>query len=302
MQKIFQKSLSKIGELRTLRSISDSPSVTSCDVWASKLLPEEDSLHVQFHKIADYSFPQELLSFVPSPGATVAFFRNGDKERKIHCNVELSPDELQKLDALSALASTRQIQFSPFVRTAATRYIARNRGDVKKALQDMTATQEWRLAYFGGGPITDAAIVEDCSHGIVYFCGRDRFLRPALVVRPHTIPMAWYKDKRGAAERIKRLLVFHLEYMLGYMLFPGRLEGGVVLLDLQKLSLGQVPLMYLKEILTIMSSHYVNRVFCFYVLHMQPALSAAATMGLRLLSERQRQKLHFVTRPEELQQ
>lgn len=45
------------------------------------------------------------------------------------------------------------------------------------------ATQEWRKNYFRGGPITDSSVFEDMKHGIVYFTGRDRDLRPAMVVR-----------------------------------------------------------------------------------------------------------------------
>lgn len=166
----------------------------------------------------------------------------------------------------------------------------------------MHASQEWRQSFFQSGPITDESLAEDLAHGIVYLAGRDHSMRPTLVIRPRRIPQAWYKDKRSTADRLVRLLVFNMEYFLRFMAVPGRSEGGVVLFDLGGLGLHQVPLSPLTDICRIMSSHYVNRVSRFYILNMPPALSRVSSIGMRLLTERQRQKLVFLRRAEELQQ
>jgi len=148
----------------------------------------------------------------------------------------------------------------------------------------------------------DSALEADLSHGIAYIAGRDRFLRPALVIRPARIPAPWFRDKKAASDRIVGLLVFCMEYLLRYMVAPGRAEGGIVLMDLSGLTLSQVPMSALTSICTVMSNHYVNRVFRFYVLNVTPTISRVAGMGLRLLTERQRQKLHVVAAVEELRE
>lgn len=262
-------------------------------VCGFRSIPEGNSISVAAENIAPFSIPQEVLNFEPPAEAVVARFANGEEERKIHCNIELQPDEQERLQVLRELAWARGRPLFPCLAAAATRYLSRNRGDARKSLKEMLATQDWREAYFRAGPLDDAALAADLAHGIAYLAGRDCFLRPALVIRPARVPPAWYRDKR-AAERIVRLLVFCMEYLLRYMVAPGRAEGGVVLLDLGGLSLSQVPMSALTNICTVMSNHYVNRVFRFYVLNVPPAINRVAGMGLRLLTERQRQKLQFV--------
>lgn len=264
------------------------------------VFPEGDAVGVATENISPFSLPQDVLTFVPNAEAVTAHFRNGESERKIHCNTELLPEEQERLQSLQELSRQRGKPLLPSVAIAATRYLSRNRGNVRRAFREMLATQEWRLAYFQGGPITDASIMADLAHGITYFTGRDSSLRPALVIRPGRIPQAWLRDKRAAADRVVRLLVFCMEYFLRYMAAPGRAEGGVVLLDLGGLTLAQVSLSSLTAVCTVMSNHYVNRIFRFYVLNVPPSISRVATVGLRLLTERQRQKLHFVRAFDEL--
>mmetsp|Transcript_75823 Transcript_75823/g.195388 ORF Transcript_75823/g.195388 Transcript_75823/m.195388 type:complete len:576 (+) Transcript_75823:139-1866(+) len=265
-----------------------------------QLLPEFAALHVDAGVVAPFSLPQDLLTSVPSAEAVTSCFKNGESERKLHLNIELAQQELETLRLLQELARAQGKAFLPSLAMAATRYLGRAKWDHKRALRDMLATQEWRLAYFRDGPIPDDSVSADLAHGMVYFTGRDRLLRPALVLRPARIPPAWHKDTRAASERLLKLLVFCIEYMLRYMLLPGRVEGGVVLLDMGGLSLAQVPFGPLKQILTVLSNHYVNRIFKFYILNTPSTLSRFADFGLRLLTERQRQKLQFVKQVEDL--
>jgi len=127
-------------------------------------------------------------------------------------------------------------------------------------------------------------------------------MRPALVIRPARMPQSWQKDKRMAADKLVRLLVFCMEYMMKYMLLPGRVEGGVVLVDMTGLTSTQVPVGPLKSIIGVMANHYVNRIFRFYMLNVPMALSMSAQLAMKFLTERQRQKIHIVKDFRELQQ
>jgi len=251
-----------------------------------------------------HSMPEELRTFEPPAEAVVASFRNGQRERMVHCNVELTPEEQAKLEATRLLARAQGHAFMPSVGMAATRYLGRNKWEPKKALRDMIASQEWRTAYFGDGPVSDseATLAADLAAGIVYIAGRDRWLRPSLVLRPARIPEAWHRDRQAAGERLVRLLVFGIEYMLQHMVVPGKVEGGVIILDMSGLSASQVPFGTLKSIVGILANHYANRIFRFYIAHLPSALSATLQLGLRLLTERQREKLQVLSRVEDLRQ
>merc|ERR1719210_365753 len=100
-----------------------------------------------------------------------------------------------------------------------------------KAVEHMIATQEWRTEYFKDGPIVDDSMKEDLGYGIVYFTGRDQALRPLIVIRACRIPKKWYDENR--VDKLVRVLIFHLEYFMRYMIVPGKVENLSVVVDLK---------------------------------------------------------------------
>jgi hypothetical protein len=183
------------------------PDLPDCSVESGfKVKVELDPIVVQDHSVSAFSLPAEALAYQAPADQIVTHFKNGDKERKIHCNTELQKEELQRLCLLQHEALEQGVEFFPSVASMATRFLSRSRGDVKRALKLMQATQEWREQYFKAGPITDESVQQDIRHGIVYFCGRDKCLRPTVVVRGNRIPQQWYKEKR--VDKLIRVLVF----------------------------------------------------------------------------------------------
>jgi len=254
-----------------------------------RAVPELEAFECDEGSIAPFTLPVEALTFEPTAEMVVTTFRNGDRERKIHCNIELERDEQEQLYALQREAAAQGAKFFPSISAMATRYLSHARSDHKKALRLMQATQEWRRKYFQDGPIRQCEVEEDLKHGIVYFCGRDAALRPALVVRGNRIPQQWYKEK--SVHKLIRVLIFSMEYMQRYMLVPGRVESLTVVVDLQGLGLSQVPISALGEVYKVMSHHYIGRVHRFYVCNLPTSLSMISGMAKSLLTDRQRQKL-----------
>lgn len=248
--------------------------------------------------ISPFTLPQEALSYEPHPDAVITAWANGDSERKIHCNLPLQQPELERLAMLRGEARAEGVEFSPTVIAMATRFLSRARMDPKKALKLMKATQDWRNDYFKDGPVTDDSVLEDMGHGIVYFTGRDRALRPAMVIRANRIPQQWYKEKR--IDKFIRILIFCMEYFLRYMVVPGKVENLSVIVDLKGLSLSQVPLGALNEVYKVMSNHYIGRVFRFYVCNMSPMLGTIAGLAKAILTDRQKQKLTMLDDVSEL--
>uniref|UniRef100_A0A7S1WR55 CRAL-TRIO domain-containing protein n=1 Tax=Alexandrium catenella TaxID=2925 RepID=A0A7S1WR55_ALECA len=255
--------------------------------------PEAAVFACQEHNVSDFSLPAEALTFEPSAEMVTAKFRNGDSERRVHCNSELTPFEQEKLGSLQREAEVQHRSFYPSVAAMATRFLSRARNDHRRALDLMQATQAWREDYFKDGPITDTSVEEDMRHGIVYFTGRDSDLRPALVVRGNRIPEQWYRHKR--VDKLIRILIFCMEYFLRYMVVPGKVENLCVIVDLKGLALSQVQLGGLSEIYKVMSHHYIGRVFRFYVCNMPVALGMVAGMAKALLTDRQKQKVVMVS-------
>mmetsp|Transcript_92324 Transcript_92324/g.169378 ORF Transcript_92324/g.169378 Transcript_92324/m.169378 type:complete len:468 (-) Transcript_92324:198-1601(-) len=261
-------------------------------------LIEASPLTLDEEKIAPLTMPQEILTWDPPPETVITPFKNGDKERKIHLNLELTEEELKQLADLQELAKKEGNAFYPSLTCMATRFLSRARGDPKKALKLMCNTQEWRANFFKDGPVTDESVMEDLRHGIVYFTGRDKALRPAIVIRATRVPKQWYVEKR--VDKLIRILIFCMEYFMRYMIYPGRVENNCVIVDLKGLGVSQVPMGALAQVYNVMSHHYIGRVFRFYVCNLSGMLATLTSAVKGLLTDRQRQKLVFVSDKKEL--
>jgi len=249
--------------------------------------------------IAPNSLPSEALTYEPPEDVIVTKFQNGDSERKIHCNTELTDLEIEKLQEMRSEAKAKDCSFMPSVASMATRFLSRARNDPRKAVKLMQTTQEWRESYFKSGPVCDdAELIEDMRHGVVYFTGRDLAMRPALVIRAARIPKSWYKDKRTDA--LIRALIFCMEYLMRFMLVPGKVENLSVIIDLKGLGISQVPISVLSEVYKVMSHHYIGRVFKFYVCNASAVLYTIAGMVKSMLTDRQRQKICVLDNVSEL--
>jgi len=247
--------------------------------------------------VAPFSMPQEVLSFQPDDQAVFARFLNGDCERKLHCNIELTSEELEALRLLQEEARAQHVALPVSISAAATRYLSHSHGDPKKALKMMEATTEWRTSFFTK-PLSDRDMAEDLQLGLAYFTGRDKALRPVLVFRAARIPAAWHKERRY--EQVIRVLVFCMEYFLRYMAVPGKIESINVVIDLKDLTLSQIPIGVLREVHRSMGMYYVGRIFRFYICNMPRILGTLVPLAKKVLTERQRQKLVFVCKPEDL--
>lgn len=257
-----------------------------------------ETIACEEENISPYSLPQEVLSYVPPPDAIITHFKNGDRERKLHNNIELEPHEIEQVRALQEESKAHNAAFSPSVISLATRFMSRARGDPKRGMKLMQATQEWRDEFFKKGPLVAKELKEDFSHGVVYFCGRDKDLRPLLIVRAIRIPDKWYKEK--AIDKLINLLIFCMEYFIRYMVVPGKIENLNLIADLKGLGVTQVPITALAEVNRIMSNHYLGRVFKFYIVNLSWMLSSIAGIAKALLTDRQKQKLNILDKVQEL--
>lgn len=262
-------------------------------------IQEESPLVCSEANIAPFTLPIEAFTFTPDEDMIISKFKNGDKERKIYCNISLFDEEQQQMEQLKKDIKSEGFYLLPSVGIMAGRFLSRARGDAGKAVGLMQATQEWRLDYFKEGPVMDSQVADDLRLGIVYFCGRDRGLRPTIIIRANRVPAQWYKEK--AVDRLIRLLIFCMEYMIRYMVVPGIIENNCLVVDLKGLGISQVPFSALSQVYAVMSHHYIGRVFRFYVCNMTSSLRTIAGMVTSLLTDRQKQKLVLLDNLKDLQ-
>jgi hypothetical protein len=85
-----------------------------------------------------------------------------------------------------------------------------------------------------------------------------------------------------------------MEYLRRYMFIPGKVENIVVFVDLKNLGIADVPIKALKSIYSVLSHHYIVRVFRFYIVNMSYMLSTLVGVVKPILTDRQRQKLNFL--------
>merc|ERR1719321_2391773 len=90
--------------------------------------------------------------------------------------------------------------------------------------------------------------------------------------------------------------------MTRYLVVPGKIETSTIIFELKGCTLAQFPLASLREIVTVLSLHYILRVHRFYICNAPNAIQRMSGMALRFLSDRQRQKLMLVKNVEELRQ
>jgi len=257
------------------------------------------AITLQEEMVAPFSLPQEALTFQPPELALISQFAGGDQERKIHCNIEQRADEFDRLKSLQDEATKLQRTYYRSITVMATRYISYARGNATKAIAMMDETQGWRKEFFGSGPLLDADMADDFSHGIMYFTGRDFAMRPILVIRAERVPAQWHADGTGVTKLI-RMLIFQMEYLKRYMFVPGKIENLVVLVDLKNLGIADVPIKALKSIYSVLSHHYIVRVFKFYIVNMSYMLGTLVGVIKPILTDRQRQKLNFLKNVSEI--
>ena len=249
-------------------------------------------LKVEPEHLAAFTLPEEAFDFEPAGEDVFLKLSSGILERRLHSNVTFTEEEETALQNLRQEARRSGKRFSPEICNEATRYLSATRGNHTKALSLMEATENWRRSYFKDGPLDSADLAEDMRHGFAYFVGRDRALRPALVFRASRVPEKWRKD--FDIDRLLRVLIFCMEVMLRFMLVPGKVETSCLIVDLQDVSIKDIPVSLLREIHQLFTAHYPCRGFRFYVCNVPRMLTAISHVAKSLLTERQKLKVRVV--------
>jgi len=240
---------------------------------------------------APYTLPLSVLMYKPSPKHVQTTYANSTHERYIHCNIELSEEELELITRLQEEARRKGLEFYPSIAASASRHLWFAKMDFKKALQSMMEAQAFRLSWFAQGPVRDDdGFRKFAQRGIAYLSGRDRAMRPVLVCRCCRIPKEWMKDP--VKVRLGLQLIFYcLEYASRYMLVPGRVETFAVIVDAADCGLGHVHLRSILDLDSMLSNLFRGRLARLHFVHLPKALGVTVAAIRKLFSARAKEKI-----------
>ncbi|EER00826.1 phosphoinositide binding protein, putative [Perkinsus marinus ATCC 50983] len=241
--------------------------------------------------IGPFTLPPELLALEATDEHIFSRYDDGSSERRIFCNVPLLENELDQLEELTEHLCRLGIALRRRMESKRLRYLHAAAGSVRKVANMMMETESWRKSFFSK-PIDDREIFNDLNlaspFGFVYISGRDKLLRPCLVVRV-TEMLRHAVDQNTSL----RCVCFLMEFIIRYMLLPGKCESTVTLLDLGNIGLMQFlpAVSRTRAIFGVLAEHYVGRSALTFV---TSAPSALEKLISGLVPEEKRRKIVYV--------
>ncbi|EAN30864.1 CRAL/TRIO domain protein [Theileria parva strain Muguga] len=244
--------------------------VTSVDLLESKKNHEYDD------PILDSIFiPEYVKKFKPTPDVIQSTSKGGTKVRFIFSNVDFSDFENEHIRNFKIFATQRldgpQLESNSAVESYQRRfkntvfgndgyilrYLISNGYNYSNVLNDMYNHLKWRKSTL---PIKRVDIESDLAKGFVYIHGRDKCMRPIIIIRCSNMQTSQH-------EHILKTIYFVLELCIEKLLIPGQIEQWKVIIDLDGTNLFNIPASLLKQIAKSLSVNYRARLSKLYVIN-----------------------------------
>ncbi|KAK2197503.1 bifunctional CRAL-TRIO lipid binding domain superfamily/CRAL-TRIO lipid binding domain/CRAL-TRIO [Babesia duncani] len=219
--------------------------------------------------------PEIVKSYVPGPNMFTGVTKGGHRFRYIFSNVPLTEFELEHIRAFKVYAIQRldggqvdanMVEESFSSRFGATvfsddsyllRYIIGNYYNYPDVFVDIREHLKWRKATL---PVRRSEVEAVLAQGIIYIHGRDRCMRPILVLRIG--PVGNMKH-----DHVLKAIFFTLELAIAKLMIPGRIEQWRVLLDLTGVKLYSIPVTLLKQIAKGLTVNYRGRLSQMFIVN-----------------------------------
>ncbi|KEP64772.1 UNVERIFIED_CONTAM: hypothetical protein HHA_202410 [Hammondia hammondi] len=138
--------------------------------------------------------------------------------------------------------------------------------DVNKTLDLMQSTLVFRMQHL---PVYMHEVLPQIrDQGVAYWHGRDKCLRPLLIICVDKMQRVQQQSGRDIEEDpVTRALIFCLEFFLRHLCVAGRVESWSILCDCKGTSFSAFPVALLLRLLTLLQSTYRGRMYRFYLLN-----------------------------------
>ena len=139
----------------------------------------------------------------------------------------------------------------------------------KKSSEALFVAIEWRNAF---APLSYISLFAPCqavlNSGAIYIHGRDYRYRPLLVLNIARLDLVGH-----TVAEYRALICFLLEFMTKKMMLPGQVENWVVITDLAKRSLLDLPVTELKQLVKLLQDNFRCRMTVNYIVNAPSALT-----------------------------
>jgi hypothetical protein len=152
--------------------------------------------------------------------------------------------------------------------------------DCKKAYDAITEMQAFRRDNF---PWKVSPVVRSMlEQGIFYLQGRDRHLRPIVVIEAQKLISQ--KPLPEPEDVVSMCLIF-FEFMTKYCLLPGTIENTIMIINCQNLSVWSMPYRMIKAVITTIQMCYKARSRAIFCLNAPTTFSAVWNVVKYVLDE-----------------
>ncbi|EKX72319.1 conserved hypothetical protein [Theileria equi strain WA] len=216
--------------------------------------------------VREFKPTEELIKSTTKSGAKIRFifsdveFTDFEKEHihafKIFATQKLDGPQLES--GLAIESFSRRFNNTVFGNDGyLLRYLISNDYSYPDVLNDMYNHLKWRKSTL---PIRRIDVESEIARGFVYIHGRDKFMRPIIVMRSALM------DK-NRHEAILKTIYFMLELCIEKLLVPGRVEQWKVIIDLDGTNLFNIQVALLKQIAKSLSVNYRARLSQMFIIN-----------------------------------
>ena len=217
--------------------------------------------------------PLEAYRYWPS-GEAVTYGEGKKTVRFIFYKVRFSDYELEHLQHFEDYIRSNYPDFTYpewLVKEERIRILLGCKFDFKKSAEALFASIEWRNTQ---APRSFYTLFDHCQNvlqtGAIYIHGRDHRYRPLLVLNVDRLNL-----RRHGVNEYRALICFLLEFMTKTMMIPGQVENWVVITDLCRTSLFDLPVSELKSLIKLLQDNFRCRMTVNYIVNAPTSLTFA---------------------------
>mmetsp|Transcript_35566 Transcript_35566/g.32050 ORF Transcript_35566/g.32050 Transcript_35566/m.32050 type:complete len:292 (+) Transcript_35566:118-993(+) len=166
------------------------------------------------------------------------------------------------------------------------KFLHANQWNFDKAVKTIQEYLDWRKKNL---PVNINGKIHDfLDSGIIYVHGRDNRFRPILVLNTYKLD-----PKNVNLETTLESITYFLTYVIENLLLPGQVENWVIIQDMGKMGITELPLKMLKTVMDFLQNNFRARLYKMYAVNAPSTIYWGFKLVKPLLEETTANKIHF---------